>query len=84
MMISSKCIYPTKHGIPTTLSPKIGVPSKATIKRVNAWMIENALNIAKATGNEHCEILFKGMDVKNMSRSDVDLLNDYLWGDEDV
>jgi hypothetical protein len=84
--LAEKEIVLTATGRETTPFPKLnwGSNRKAinTTKRVDQWLIENARAEAKARGDDFNSLQFDNMDLKNLSPSDKDSAELYLFGNE--
>ena len=67
--------------------PRIDLSSNGklhnSIKRMKEWLIEEARTEAAATHNSYVTTLFQAMRVDNLSMSDVDSLNLYLFNATD-
>jgi len=75
----------TATGRKTTPVPKIktDTPRKSTssVKNIEKWLIENAVEEAKARGDNFNLRQFEGIDLKNLSQADKDSAEQYLFGD---
>jgi len=73
----------TVSGQRTTPFPKIDTESNRktihTIKRVNEWLFQNAIAEAKAQKDEFNLLQFKNTNLKNLSQSDKDCAEMYLF-----
>ena len=68
-------------------APKIETGSarktNASIKRMNAWLLDEARKEAEANGNDWQQTLLRGIDANKMQQPDLDTVNDILFGDPD-
>lgn len=82
-MFSSGEIVHTKTGRDTTCFPlcKYDTPQKAhnTIKRINSWLYDNAKFEAEARRDSCALLLFSSMNVKNLKKSEKDVIESYLF-----
>lgn len=76
---------------PTTLSgrrcspfPKVDCTTNRraifTLKRVEEWLIANAIEEANYKKDEYCGRMFENTNIKNLSQADKDAMNIYLFG----
>lgn len=76
----------TAGGNRTTPFPKVDVSTdrkaQNTLKRVDQWLIQNAINEAQARGDDFNLRQFQGISLNNISQSDKDSAEQYLFGDE--
>lgn len=74
----------TSHGNVTTPFPTVDVSTPrratATVNRVNVWLIENARTEAELRKDTHGAFLLGAIDVRNLSQSDKDHAEAYLFG----
>lgn len=84
--ISTGDVLVSESGRTLTPAPKIDATSNQkagnTIKRVQSWLIENAIEEAKSKGDEFNGLTFSNMKAGKLSPADMDMLNDYLFGSE--
>ena len=76
----------TASGREATPFPKLDFDSKGkstnTIKRVDTWLIDNAVKEAESRGDEFNLLQFKNVNLKNVSQSDKDSAEEYLFGEQ--
>lgn len=76
----------TASGRTTTPFPRIDIGSERkaqnTVKRVNEWLVGNALAEAESRGDDFNATQFRAIDSRNISQSDKDSAELYLFGDE--
>ncbi len=86
MMVGQGETYLTATGRQTTPVPKVAAQtdrqSTNAIRRLEGWLIENARAEAAARGDDFNGPMFNRMEPKKLSQSDMDILNEYLFGDE--
>lgn len=56
---------------------------EATIRRIRVWLLDEARAEAKSRRDDWAATLLKGCEVRNLSPSDMDTLNHFLFGDVD-
>lgn len=56
--------------------------TQATIKRINQWLLEQCKEEAVANSDNHNFTLLNSVDLNNLSPSDMDFLNIYLFNYE--
>jgi len=87
MMLAEGEVAKTKVGTVTTPFPRVDTSTNLkainTIKRVRKWLVDNALKTATWTDNEWLVFMFGCMNPGKLSQADIDVLNDYLFGDEE-
>ena len=75
----------TKSGRKTTPFPNIDLSSNRkaqnSVKRVDAWLVKNALIEAEKNDNEFLSLLLSQIDLKNLSQSDKDMAEDALFSE---
>ena len=75
----------TATGRETTPFPRIDMSTArkadATMKRVDNWLIDNAIAEAKARGDKFNLVQFENINRKNITKSDKDGAEIYLFGD---
>lgn len=85
-MLGSGEVRRTSSGRTTTPFPDVrtGTERKtsATVKRVDEWLRENAIEEAKARGDNYNAKIFEHSDPKNLSQSDKDSFEEYLFGQQ--
>lgn len=85
MMLASGQVVLTGTGRPTTPFPRIDISSERraanTVKRVQAWLIGNALAEAQARGDTWMVRQLGCVDLGNLSTADMDSAHLYLFGD---
>lgn len=73
----------TASGRETTPFPKIDLDSKGkatnTLKRVDAWLIDNAIKEAESRGDKFNLLQFRNVSLKNLSQADKDSAELYLF-----
>jgi hypothetical protein len=57
--------------------------TRATLARVATWLVEEARAEARATRDDWAATLLRGCNPRNLSQSDMDTLNHFLFGDVD-
>lgn len=76
----------TSSGRTTTPFPKIDTGSEAkarnTVRRVDQWLIDNALAEARERGDDFNGPMFARMTPKSLSPADKASLNEYLFGEQ--
>lgn len=86
LIASGEQLY-SATGRKIALAPKIDTSSKlklsGSMKRMNQWLYDEAMKEAVETGSDWNQTLIKGIQVKNLSQSDKDTLNQILFGDAD-
>ena len=86
MIVGKGDVVQTATGRETTPVPNVagGTDRKAAnaVRRLDAWLIENAQAEAKARGDDFNGPVFDQMEPKKLSPSDRETLNEYLFGDE--
>lgn len=55
--------------------------TKLSIGRQREWLLQEAKAEAEARGDRHMARQFEGLSPRNFSRSDADMVNEYLFGD---
>jgi hypothetical protein len=85
-MVGSGDRFRTVSGRLMAPAPKIDATTNgkthASIRRMNAWLLNEAKKEAAATGNDYLATLLSAINLKNISQSDTDTLNMVLFGDE--
>lgn len=83
MLLSEGDILKTLSGRDTSPFPKVSFETerktKNTVKRVNKWLMQNALDEAVARGDDFNECWLK-YSLKNPSQADKDCAEMYLFG----
>lgn len=81
-------VVQTASGRNTTPFPKIAVDTDrkatATIKRVDAWLRDNAIAEAKARGDKFNERGFSSSNPSRLTQGDKDAMEEYLFGEQPV
>lgn len=82
MMLAFEDVAITITGRQTTPFPKVNIGSersiKNTIKRVDRWLIENALAEAEARGDDYNATIFREK-IHNLQQADKDHAYSYLF-----
>jgi hypothetical protein len=85
MMLSTGQIATTVTGRECSPFPKVDCTSNRkainTVKRVDAWLRENAIAEATAQGQDFARRQFEYVDVKNITQSDKDCMSMFLFGE---
>ncbi len=83
-MIGTGELLVSKTGRQLSPVPKINSTTnrkaKATISRIDVWLLTEATQ--EAMGNDYLQTILGGINIKNISPSDRDILNDILFGSE--
>lgn len=86
MKLEAGQIVTTSSGRQTTPFPKVDMGSNGkannTIKRVDAWLISNALAEAQSRGDTFNERQFQAVNNLNPTQSDKDSAEEYLFGEQ--
>lgn len=84
-LLSEGDVRLTQTGRETTPFPKVDAttPRKTAnaVKRAEAWLISNAVDEAKARGDDFNLLQFENMNLSNLSPADKDSAEMYLFGD---
>lgn len=84
MLLEAGQIVETVSGRLTSPVPKISIESNRkiinSVKRINEWLISEAIKESSFRNDEYNNIMFSNMNIKNLSQSDKDSLNSYLFG----
>lgn len=84
MMLAQGETVVTESGRTTTPFPKVDVSTerktKATLKRVEAWLLENAIAEAKARGDEFNLLQFEGETAGKLPPATKEGIHLYLFG----
>lgn len=82
-MIKKGQRFVTVSGRVTTPAPHIDLSTSRklmnTQKRIEKWLYDNAVDEMKTRNNSMADITLKSLDLKNLSPSDRDDMNAYLW-----
>lgn len=54
------------------------------LKKIDVWLLQEALIEANCFYDQYAHTIFCGMNSKKLTQSDKDMLNDYLFGQEEV
>lgn len=85
MMLASGQVVLTATGRPTTPFPRIDISTDrraaSTLRRVEAWLIGNAVAEAQARGDRWMSGQLGCVDLGNLSTADMDSAHLYLFGD---
>jgi hypothetical protein len=71
----------TSSGRPTTPFPKWKKVTGQLLRKVDAWLLENAILESQARNDKFCETIFKGENSKNLPRASKDSMEEYLFGE---
>jgi len=56
-------------------------PRRGSIKSIDKWLLEQAINEADSKRDDYCGSMFKHWKPDNLSPADRDSLNDYLFNE---
>lgn len=86
VMVGKGDIVQTATGRETTPVPNVSADTNRKAinasARMDQWLIENARAEAQARGDDFNGPMFDRMEPRKLSPSDIDILNEYLFGDE--
>lgn len=87
LVIQTGVVLVTKSGRETAPAPKVDATTErktvATLKRVDAWLLDEARKEAAATKQDFAHGMLQGLDPNRMSPADRDTVNEILFGDVD-
>lgn len=85
MLLETNQIINTTTGRSTIPFPKVDISSERktlnTTKRVDKWLINEAIIESEYRNDEYCLFMFKNMNPNKLSQTDKDSAHYYCFGD---
>lgn len=83
MMLSTGLIVKSVNGRTLSPAPRIDCTTdrkcKLTLDRVNEWLRKEAIEECKLLKNEFAQQMMELINIKNISKSDIDMMNMILF-----